>query len=177
MFNEEFRQREKNLNEQVRRAKSISHLFEFVSFLLQISFLQSEQARLNGELQHYENSLADKDEQLKTQSELNEQFEQRYRQLEEKHREQHATMMKVRLRVAPIFTKLFLLSLLQLSTHLAARESEAMAATTTDPNAVNESWNAILTMNKCGESEFSPRNERFPSLLQLFARRKRSAQR
>jgi len=93
-----------------------------------ISILQAEQTRLTSEIEKLENSLAEKEEILKTQLELNEQVEQRYRQLEEKHREQHETMMK-------------------LSTHLAARESETIATTTTDPNAVNESWNAILSMN------------------------------
>lgn len=91
--------------------------------------------------------MVEKEEFIKAQQDLQQQWEERYRQLEEKHKEQHETMIKVG-RNHRSSSNLISSSLSsQLSTHLAARESEALAATT-DPNTVNESWNAILAMNK-----------------------------
>ncbi|CAF1152906.1 unnamed protein product [Adineta ricciae] len=94
--------------------------------LQQIANLQNENERLIGQIQQYDTTILQKDDMLKAQQDLVQQVEERYAQLEEKHKEQHTLMMK-------------------LSTHLAAKESESMAATT--DSSVNETWNSILATN------------------------------
>ena len=63
--------------------------------LFQMVLLQSEHERLIGEIQQCQTAIAQKDEVLRVQQEVTQQLEERYAQLEEKHKEQHATMIKV----------------------------------------------------------------------------------
>lgn len=63
--------------------------------LFQMGLLQSEHERLVGEIQQCQTAIAQKDEVLRVQQDVTQQLEERYAQLEEKHKEQHATMIKV----------------------------------------------------------------------------------
>ncbi|CAF3478243.1 unnamed protein product [Rotaria socialis] len=88
--------------------------------------LQTDNERFLEQIQQYETTIMQKDDMLKVQQDITQQLEQRFAELEQKHTEQHSLMIK-------------------LSTHLAAKESEANASTT--DSTVNETWNTILSMN------------------------------
>ncbi|CAF4965323.1 unnamed protein product, partial [Rotaria sp. Silwood1] len=92
----------------------------------QLISLQNDNERLLEQIQQYETTILQKDDIFKVQQDLTQQFEQRYNELEQKHNEQHALMIK-------------------LTTHLAAKESETTVSTT--DSSVNETWNTILAMN------------------------------
>ncbi|UJR31736.1 hypothetical protein I4U23_019216 [Adineta vaga] len=116
-FESTIQQQESNYNELEQRYNELSQ---------QMNNLQNDNERLLEQIQQYEATLVQKDDMFKVQQDLTQQVEQRYAELEEKHREQHTLMMK-------------------LSTHLAAKESETMASTT--DSSVNETWNSILATN------------------------------
>ena len=69
--------------------KRYQELFE------QINSLQIENQRLIEQIQQYETTIIQKDELFKNQQDLTQQVEQRYIELEQKHTEQHALMIKV----------------------------------------------------------------------------------
>jgi chromosome segregation ATPase len=90
----------------------------------QLISLQNHNEQLLEQIQQYDMTIIQKDELLKVQQDITQEIEQRYLQLEQKHNEQHALMIK-------------------LSTHLAAKESETIVSEATD-STVNETWNTIL---------------------------------
>jgi len=63
--------------------------------LQQITSLQNDNQHLIEQIQQYEITLIQKDDMFKVQQDITQQFEQRYIQLEQKHNEQHALMIKV----------------------------------------------------------------------------------
>jgi len=63
--------------------------------LQQINSLQNDNHQLIEQIQQYETTLIQKDDMFKVQQDITQQFEQRYIQLEQKHNEQHALMIKV----------------------------------------------------------------------------------
>ncbi len=63
--------------------------------LQQITSLQNDNQHLIEQIQQYEITFIQKDDMFKVQQDITQQFEQRYIQLEQKHNEQHALMIKV----------------------------------------------------------------------------------
>jgi predicted nuclease with TOPRIM domain len=63
--------------------------------LQQLTSLQNDNQHLIEQIQQYEITLIQKDDMFKVQQDITQQFEQRYIQLEQKHNEQHALMIKV----------------------------------------------------------------------------------
>ncbi|CAF3987060.1 unnamed protein product, partial [Rotaria sordida] len=110
-------QQQINLNELEKHHNELSQ---------QLITLQNDNERLLEQIHQYETTIIQKDDLFKVQQDITQQFEQRYTELEQKHNEQHALMIK-------------------LSTHLAAKESETIVSTT--DSTVNETWNTILAMN------------------------------
>lgn len=102
------------------------------SLLEQNSSYEAANQRCLEDIQQYELTIIQKDDTIRNQQDLFNQTEQRYAELEQKHRDQHELMVK-------------------LSTHLAAKESESqntiLTTTTTNESNVNETWNTILSMN------------------------------
>jgi hypothetical protein len=67
----------------------------YQELLEQINSLQNDNQRFIEQIQQYEITIIQKDDLFKTQQDLTQQVEQRYIELEQKHNEQHALMIKV----------------------------------------------------------------------------------
>ncbi len=63
--------------------------------LQQLTSLQNDNQHLIEQIQQYEITLIQKDDMFKVQQDITQQFEQRYNELEQKHYEQHALLIKV----------------------------------------------------------------------------------
>jgi hypothetical protein len=67
----------------------------YQELLEQINSLQNENQHFIEQIQQYEITMIQKDDLVKNQQDLTQQIEQRYIELEQKHNEQHALMIKV----------------------------------------------------------------------------------
>ncbi|CAF1364827.1 unnamed protein product, partial [Didymodactylos carnosus] len=93
----------------------------------EMSTLKNDNDRYHDQIQHYETTIEAKDDLLKLSENDKQQLQLKYADLENKHAEQHNLVVN-------------------LSTHLAAKESETMKSSTTAVDE-NQTWNAVLEAN------------------------------